>query len=297
MNRADSVAALLADATQRLAAARELEPQEARIEARVLLAHALNVDHAWLIGHDRDIPSAEQNKRITTLIERRIAGEPVAYILGYREFYGRRFKVTADVLIPRPETELLVEAALERLPKDRPARILDLGTGSGCIAISLALERPDCSVCAVDFSPAALAIATDNAKALSAQVEFLRSDWFSTILNRKFELIVSNPPYIEANDRHLKQGDLPYEPISALASGANGLDAIQRIAAAAPHHLTPDGALLLEHGWQQSDTVQSLLKQSGFKRIEAQQDLAGIRRIVIAAEVSTRPSPQNAITQ
>jgi release factor glutamine methyltransferase len=282
-----TIAALLAEAAQRIATARGLELREARLEARVLLAHALDVDHAWLIGHDRDIPTPIQQLHIAALIKRRAQGEPVAYIQGEREFYGRRFKVTPDVLIPRPDTELLVDAALEKLPKDRPARILDLGTGSGCIAISLALERPDCQTTAVDISPAALTLAAKNASELGAGVHFLLSDWFNALPGLKYDLIVGNPPYIEQDDVHLRQGDLPLEPVHALVSGSDGLDAIRRIAADSPGFLLPGGALLLEHGWQQSDTVQSLLKQAGYGRTMSRQDLSGIRRIVIADEFSS----------
>lgn len=287
MNTSVSIASLLAEATQRLASTLALEPREARIEARVLLAHALNVDHAWLIGHDRDSLTPAQQSRIECLISRRAIGEPVAYIQGEREFFGRRFRVTPDVLIPRPETELLVDAALEYLPRDQPVRILDLGTGSGCIAISLALERPDCSVCAIDISPAALAVATANATALAASVEFLCGDWFSAVPDRRFDLIVSNPPYIETDDTHLKQGDLPSEPITALASGADGLDAIRAIIAGCERHLATNGILMLEHGWNQADAVRSLLSQAGHPRSRSLCDLAGLRRIVITDEFST----------
>jgi release factor glutamine methyltransferase len=239
----------------------------------VLLAQALNVDHAWLIGHDRDIPTSAQQHRIAQLVHRRTEGEPVAYILGEREFYGRRFKVTPDVLIPRPDTELLVDAALERLPQDRPARILDLGTGS-----------------AVDISPAALAVATQNAAELGAQVHFLLSNWFNALPALQYDLIVSNPPYIEQDDTHLRQGDLLREPTHALASGKDGLVAIRQIAADSPRFLLPGGALLLEHGWLQSEAVQSLLSQAGYRRTVPRQDLSGIRRIVIADEFSSESS-------
>jgi release factor glutamine methyltransferase len=290
MNAGVTIASLLAEATQRIATANALEPREARLEARVLLAQALNVDHAWLIGHDRDIPTSAQQHRIAQLVHRRTEGEPVAYILGEREFYGRRFKVTPDVLIPRPDTELLVDAALERLPQDRPARILDLGTGSGCIAISLALERPGCHITAVDISPAALAVATQNAAELGAQVHFLLSNWFNALPALQYDLIVSNPPYIEQDDTHLRQGDLLREPTHALASGKDGLVAIRQIAADSPRFLLPGGALLLEHGWLQSEAVQSLLSQAGYRRTVPRQDLSGIRRIVIADEFSSESS-------
>lgn len=289
-----TIATLLADATQRISAALALDKREARIEARVLVSHVLKVDHAWLMAHDRDTLSPDQLHIIENLIARRSGGEPVAYIVGEREFYGRTFKVTPDVLIPRPETELLVEAALERLPKDRPAQILDMGTGSGCIAISLALARPDCTVTAVDASPAALGVATTNATRLHARVEFLSSDWFSGLQGRRFDLIVSNPPYVAQDDAHLGLGDLPHEPRSALASGTDGLDDIRHIVTSAGHHLQPRGVLLLEHGWEQSDAVRALLTSAGFMKTMAKTDLAGLPRIVIGGEFSSVPRSSDA---
>jgi release factor glutamine methyltransferase len=284
---AATVAKLLADATTRLATHLALDKREARIEARVLLAHALQVDLAWLIAHDRDIPAGAQRDAIESLIERRAGGEPIAYILGWREFYGRRFKVTPDVLIPRPETELLVEAALHRLPTDRIARILDLGTGSGCIAITLALEAPAWRITAVDINPAALDVAADNAAELGAQVEFLRSNWFTALPPQKYDLIISNPPYIAANDAHLRRGDLPREPRAALASGPDGLDAIRRIIAQAEAFLAPGGLLMLEHGWDQSQSVQTLLANAGYRDTLSLSDLAGVRRVAIGAGFSS----------
>jgi release factor glutamine methyltransferase len=289
MSVSDSVAILLADATRRLAEAVSLEPREARIEARALFAHALKVDHAWLIGHDRDTPMPAQQQIIEILIARRAAGEPVAYIVGEREFFGHRFSVTPDVLIPRPETELLVEATLERLPKDRPAKILDIGTGSGSIAISLALARPDCTVTAVDASPAALGVAAANAASLQARVEFLSSDWFSGLQGRQFDVIVSNPPYVAQDDVHLSLGDLPYEPRSALVSGSDGLDDIRAIVSSAGLHLRPFGVLLLEHGWDQGDAVRALVENAGFMKTLTLADLAGLPRIVIGGELSPLP--------
>lgn len=287
MSGSMTVATLLADVTQRLAAALQLYKREARIEARVLLSHALKVDHAWLIAHDRDSPTPSQMLDIEHLIARRVAGEPVAYIVGEREFFGHSFSVTPDVLIPRPETELLVETTLARLPKDRPAQILDMGTGSGCIAISLALARPDCTVTAVDASPAALSVAIANAARLHARVEFLLSDWFSNLQGRQFDVIVSNPPYIAQDDAHLSLGDLPCEPPSALAAGTDGLDDIRRIVASASRHLQPGGFLLLEHGWDQGDAVRTLLENAGFMQTLTLADLAGLPRIGIGGELSS----------
>ena len=262
--QAITVAGLLEDATARIAAALGLERREARLEAQILIARALGVNRAWLVAHDRDVPPADRAAAVEALVARREQGEPVAYILGEKEFFGRLFKVTPDVLIPRPETELLVEAALERLPKDRPARVLDLGTGSGCIAITIALERPDVGVTAVDIAPAALAIARENANRLGATVEFQISEWFSALAGREFDLIVSNPPYVEAPYPGLRDTDLSHEPRRALTSGQDGLDDIRRIVAAARGHLYPSGTLLLEHGWQQGKAVRDLLHSHAY---------------------------------
>jgi len=282
MNAVVTIASLLAEATQRIATANALAPREARLEARVLLAHALGVDQAWLIGHDRDIPTSAQQDRIAALISRRAEGEPVAYILGEREFYGRRFKVTPDVLIPRPDTELLVDAALEKLPQDRPAHILDLGTGSGAIAITLALQRPFSKVLAVDASSEALAVAQENAYQLGApNVECIASNWYTVLDVKNFDIIVSNPPYIAAPDPHLTSGDLRFEPHQALASGADGLNDLRQIISGAPAHLTEDGWLLLEHGYDQACAVTALLQHHGFDAIRTLQDLAGHDRVSV----------------
>lgn len=275
----DCLASLLARTAADLAAALGLPPREARLEAQVLAAHSLGVNRAWLIAHgDEPLPPAAA-QALSARLARRLAGEPVAYILGRREFHGREFRVTPDVLIPRPETELLVEAALARLPEDRPACVLDLGTGSGCVAISLALERPGCAVTAVDLSPAALAVARDNAARLGARVEFAAGDLFLPLQGRRFDLIVGNPPYVAVHDPHLTRGDLRSEPRLALASGADGLDAIRAIAAAAPRHLRPGGHLLLEHGWDQPGAVRALLRAAGLAEVATLRDLAGLPRV------------------
>jgi release factor glutamine methyltransferase len=273
------LARLLQSATARLQQAPGLDRREARLETRVLVAHALGVDHAWLIAHDRDALAAPQAAAIEALIARREGGEPVAHILGEKEFYGRPFQVTPDVLIPRPETELLVEAALARLPKEQPLHVLDLGTGSGCVAITLALEQPLARVVAVDRSPAALAIARNNALRLgAANVEFIRSDWYAGLGVKKFDMIVGNPPYIAAGDPHLRRGDLRFEPNSALAAGTDGLDAIRAILSGAAAHLEPGGWLLLEHGFDQGAEVAALLARNGFGHIRTLRDLAGLER-------------------
>lgn len=278
-----TVAGLLADATRRLTDALQLEAREARIEARVLISHALRVDHAWLIGHDRDTPTRTQQAHIESLIARRAAGEPVAYIIGEREFYGRTFKVTPDVLIPRPETELLVEAALERLPEHRPSRILDLGTGSGAIGITLAWQRPMAEVVAVDASADALAVAQSNARRLGTKnVHFIASDWYAEIGVRKFDMIVSNPPYIAAADPHLNAGDLRFEPSQALSSGLDGLSAIRCIVAGSALHLQHGGILMIEHGFEQGEACRELFHRAGFRQVTSLQDLAAHERVTLA---------------
>lgn len=280
MSAADTVAALLAEATRQLAAALALAGREARIEARVLLAHALKVDHAWLIAHDRDTPTPAQRDAIARLIARRVAGEPVAYILGEREFFGLAFKVTPAVLIPRPDTELLVEAALQRVPEQSPCRILDLGAGSGAIAITLARQRPQAEVVAVESSPAALAVAEDNARRLGADnVRCIAGNWYAELGVRIFDIIVSNPPYIAAADPHLEAGDLRFEPHQALAAGDDGLRDLRRIVAGAPAHLAERGWLLLEHGCDQAAAVNALLQQQGFEQVFCLRDLAGLDRV------------------
>jgi release factor glutamine methyltransferase len=256
-----------------------LGKREARLEARVLAAFAWNVSPAWLIAHDTDLLSDAQTAQFQMLLSRRLAGEPVAYLTGTREFYGRPFQVSPAVLIPRSDTELLVELALVRIPADQPSEVLDLGTGSGCIAITLALERPLARVTAVDRSTAALAIAQRNADTLNAHVEFLTSDWFAALAGRQFDLIVSNPPYIAATDPHLARGDLRFEPLSALAAGTDGLDDLRRLTSAACAHLKPGGTLLLEHGYDQADLVRELLRMNGIGHPQSWTDLAGILRV------------------
>lgn len=274
-----TVAASVAVASRRIAAAIGLDGREARLEARVLASFAWGVTPAWLIAHDTDALTAEQASTFDALLARRLAGEPIAYVTGVREFFGRPFMVTPDVLIPRPDTELLVERALACLPPDRPADVLDLGTGSGCVAITLALQRPEASVVAVDRSPAALTIAARNAAALGARVEFLESDWLAALAGRRFDIIVSNPPYVAATDPHLARGDVRFEPVSALAAGSDGLADLRRLVAAAPDHLRPGGRLLLEHGCDQASAVRALLETRGFRQVAHWDDLAGFARV------------------
>lgn len=263
-----------------LARALGLDTAEARLEAQVLLGQALGQSRAWLIAHGGDPLAPEQTSAFADLFERRWSGEPIAYILGEREFYSLNFKVTPAVLIPRPETELLVELALERLPADRPGRVLDLGTGSGAVAVTLALHRPQADVVAVDQSAAALEVARKNAQRLGAgNLRLIQSDWYGALDAEKFDLIVANPPYIAAADPHLAQGDLRFEPAAALASGADGLDDIRTIVRGAAAHLKPGGWLLFEHGYDQAAACRDLLVQAGFEQVASAADLAGIERI------------------
>jgi release factor glutamine methyltransferase len=274
-----TVTGLIDDATARIAAALDLPRRDARLDARVLAAHVLGVEPAWLIAHDTDAVPTPQTDAFQTLLAQRLRGVPIAYLTGRREFYGRAFQVSDAVLIPRPDTELLVELALARIPPDQAVAVLDLGTGSGCIALTLALERPLARVTAVDRSPAALAMAQRNAELLDTRVEFLVSNWFSALGERRFDLIVSNPPYIAAADPHLARGDVRFEPLAALAAGADGLDDLRRLIAAACAHLQPSGTLLLEHGHDQAAAVRSLLQQNGIASPQSWNDLAGIPRV------------------
>lgn len=276
---AATVAGLLDDATARIAAALGLAQRDARLDARVLVAHVLGVDAAWLIAHDTDPLYDTHVAAFESLMSHRLEGVPIAYLVGAREFYGRPFQVSPAVLIPRPDTELLVERALAHIPTDQAVEILDLGTGSGCIAITLALERPLARVTAADRSAAALAVAQRNADILNARVEFLASDWFAALAGRRFDLIVSNPPYVAAADPHLAHGDVRFEPLTALAAGHDGLDDLRRLTRAACAHLKPGGTLLLEHGYNQVDKVQTLLREGGIRHPQSWADLSGILRV------------------
>lgn len=249
----------------------------ARIDALVLFQHATGLNRAWLIAHDQDTVRPEHAAAFEALATRRRAGEPVAYLTGSREFFGRDFHVSPAVLIPRPETELLVELALARAPQQ--ARVLDLGSGSGCIPVTLKLERPDLAVTAVDISPAALAVARDNAQRLGADIRCIESDWFAALANATFDLIVSNPPYIERHDPHLQQGDLRFEPHNALTDDGDGLNHIRTIVTEARDHLISQGWLLFEHGWDQGAACRALLETAGYTEVQSWRDLAGHERI------------------
>lgn len=249
-------------------------------EAKLLLAHVLGRDRAWLAAHADEAVNAEQAKTFDALARRRRDGEPVAYLIGRREFYGLDLEITPDVLIPRPETELLVELTLARLPADRETRVLDLGTGSGAVALAVAAARRKSQVIGTDVSTPALALATRNAARLGiGNISFVESDWFDALPHDRFDLIAGNPPYVAAGDPHLTEGDLRHEPRQALTSGGDGLRAIRAIVATAPAHLAPGGWLLLEHGHDQADAVGELFRDAGFAEGGAARDLAGILRV------------------
>jgi release factor glutamine methyltransferase len=254
------------------------------LDAQVLLAHLIGKDRAWLVAHGGDALTPEQWGAFIALARRRRDGEPVAYLTGTREFWGLTLRVTPDVLIPRPETETLVELALARLPADRDLRVLDLGTGSGAIALALAHERARAQVLATDVSSDALDVARDNASALGlGNVEFVKSDWYDRVpaewQGGAFDLIASNPPYVAAADPHLAQGDVRFEPERSLTPGGDGLGAIRKIVAGSRERLVPCGTLAVEHGFDQSDAVGAMLADAGFSGIVAQRDLAGIPRV------------------
>jgi len=252
-----------------------------RLETELLLAHVLGVERSWLYAHGEAPLTPAQQSALDELATRRLDGEPMAYLLGFREFYGREFRVTPAVLIPRPETELLVDAGLEILGSDDTS-VLDVGTGSGCIALTLAAERPDWQVTAVDLSSAALAVCRDNAARLNlARVELLHGDLLKPVQGRRFDAILSNPPYVAAGDSHLDQGDLRFEPDMALSADDEGLSVIRRLVQQAPRHLHAGGCLLIEHGYDQAAQVRALLDQQGFIGIESRCDLAGIERITL----------------
>ena len=258
----------------------ERESNEARREAELLLQHALRVDRAWLFAHAGDEVDEVLAGQFRCYISRRAAGEPVAYITGRREFFSLDLLVTPDVLIPRAETELLVELALEKIPPDAVARIADLGTGSGAIALAIAHERPQARVLATDASSAALTVARSNAQRLGLDnVEFAQGEWCVPLGERTFDLIASNPPYIAVGDAHLDAGDLRFEPALALSSGADGLDAIRTIARDARRHLAPGGWLILEHGYDQGAAVREIFVANGYADAATAHDLEGRERV------------------
>lgn len=264
-------------------ASSQLKTEAAAFEAQLLLQYVLGVNRAWLIAHEHDVLQPNIQVVFEALLNRRLAGEPMAYIMGSREFYGLDLLVTPDTLIPRPDTETLVEAALAKISDSANQTILDLGTGTGAIALAVAKHRPKVNVVAVDASAAALEVAKKNAATLAiTNVRLMLSDWFDALLGERFDLIVSNPPYIEQNDVHLTQGDVRFEPISALASGADGLDDIRHIVEHCLIYLKPQGWLMIEHGYNQADLVADLMAEAGLVSIKTIKDFGGNNRVTIA---------------
>jgi len=261
-------------------------------EARLLLAEATGFSEAAVLAYPERVLPAEAETRFRVWAERRRAGEPVAYLLGRREFYGLALAVNPAVLIPRPETELLVELALERLARTTQATVLDLGTGSGAVALAVKHLRPRAQVVAVEASAAALEVARRNAARLGLEVEFHHGRWFGPLGAVRFSLILANPPYVAARDPHLAQGDLRFEPREALVSGEDGLDAIREIACALRAHLDPQGWFLCEHGLGQDEAVRGLLQAAGLSQVATWPDLAGIGRISGGRAPLTAPSAQ-----
>ncbi len=274
-------AALMHDA-MRLRDTLGLSNREARSEAELLLVRALNITRTRLIANPELAAEARTNATYCQWLKRRLGGEPIAYILGEREFYGQPFAVTPEVLIPRPETELLVDMALERIQPDADVSVLDVGTGSGAIAIAIALQRPHVRVVAVDASAACLRVARQNCERLLGKSERLclvHSDWFDALQGTRFEMIVSNPPYVAEGDTHLSQGDIRFEPKHALIGGPTGLDALRRITSRAPRHLAAGGWLLCEHGHDQAQAVRQMLTDAGLSDVVSERDLAGVLRV------------------
>ena len=254
----------------------------ARLDAELLLAHALGQSRSYLRAWPERLLTDQQVQMLAMLVARRVAGEPIAHILGRREFWSLDLEITPATLIPRPETELLVELALARIPVDAVWEIADLGTGSGAIALAVARERPRCRVTATDVSMAALAVAQDNAQRLAiGNVVFQQGAWYAGLGQQRFDVIVSNPPYIRADDPHLRQGDVRFDPLSALVSGADGLDDLRVILAGAPDHLRPGAWLLVEHGYDQGEAVRRLFADAGLVDIESVKDLAGHPRVTL----------------
>jgi release factor glutamine methyltransferase len=261
------------------------------VDAQVLMRHVLGVDRAWLVAHDRDPITPEQARAFHALARRRHDGEPVAYLTGRREFHGLDLAITPAVLIPRPETETLVDAVLARLPVDRPLRVLDLGTGSGAIALAIAHARPRADVVATDVSEQALAVACANAQAHGlGNVSFVHSDWYAALDSPPFDAIASNPPYVDRADPHLAHGDVRFEPRLALTPNGDALAALRTIVFGASQRLVPGGWLAVEHGYDQSVAVLALFGTAGFERIQPLRDLAGIERVAVGRRTDDRPA-------
>ena len=256
-------------------------PQVPRAEVRMLVSQVLKRSSAWLVAHDDEALSHNDQAQITALAARRATGEPIAYLLGERDFYSRTFRCSPAALIPRPETEHLVEHVLTLVESHVKSEILDVGTGTGCIALTLALELPNAKITALDVSPDALALARENATILGgSNVEFIQSDWFTAVAtDAKFDLIVSNPPYIVPGDHHLTEGDLRFEPRIALADALDGLESYRQLASGALLHLKAGGWLVVEHGFDQGESVPALMRVNGFQEVSTHFDLAGHPRV------------------
>jgi release factor glutamine methyltransferase len=264
------------------AAASELSSSESpRRDAEILLEHVTGKARTYLLAFGETLLKPEQEAQLAELLARRKTGEPVAHLTGEREFWSLPLSVSAATLIPRPDTECLVEQALARLT-DGPCRILDLGTGTGAIALALASERPDCQVTAVDVMPDAVALAQRNLARLGfSNVQINQSSWFSALAQHAFEMIVSNPPYIDEHDPHLSQGDVRFEPLTALVAANDGLADIEHIITTAREHLVPGGWLLLEHGWTQGAAVRALYSAAGYASVETCRDYGGNERLTL----------------
>jgi release factor glutamine methyltransferase len=275
---ANTVHDLLAGAERRLAG----HTPSPRLDAELLLAESMGCNRTRLFVDREAMPAATAQSRFATLLDARMGGTPVAYLLGRREFWSLTLAVTPDTLIPRPETEVLVQTALDLIAPSMPATVVDLGTGSGAIALALASARPTTRVVATDASAAALAVAVGNARALNLDVEFLCGDWYEPLDGRCFDLIVSNPPYVAAGDVHLNEGDLRHEPPLALIGGDDGFAALDAIADGAADHLLTDGWLLLEHGAAQGLPVRNRLGLNGYREVRTIRDLAGLERVTLA---------------
>lgn len=277
----------LADAVRTASLKLEATSDSAQLDAGLLLCHVLDCPRSFVLSHPETALTTEQQQAFDSLIARRVQGEPVAYLIGSKAFWSLDLKVTPDVLIPRPETETLVEAALSRVPTHDAVRVLDMGTGSGAIALAIARERPHAHVTAVDILDAAVAVARDNARLhCIANAVFYESNGFAALEGQQFDMIVSNPPYIAAGDPHLPP--LRFEPQTALVAGAYGLEMLRAIIREAPKYLLPHGWLLLEHGADQGNVVHELLSQAGFGEIETLPDLAGLPRVSLGQKSYVR---------
>lgn len=261
----------------------QLDQESAKLEAEILLCHLLKISRVQLYTWPERELTEQQATAFFDLVDQRQQGQPIAYLTGQREFWGLELQVNSNTLIPRADTETLVDIALQKAALYSHPRLtlLDLGTGSGAIALALASELPQAEIHAIDYSNAALATAKSNAQRLNLNIQFHQGSWFDPVNNHTFDLIVSNPPYIESADPHLSQGDLRFEPSQALASGADGLDDLRVIISQAASHLNSQGWLMVEHGYNQALSVADLFKQSGYQAIELITDLAGQHRVTI----------------